>query len=381
SGATINQTMNAGTNITGVSAQLFPLADNGGPTQTHALQCTSPAIDKGYSFGLTTDQRGLSRPFDLADSVYPNAASPGDGSDIGAYETQTGGGCIPTAVPPNPQPSTNEDVAINSITMTGTYSQSTNLTFTVTQNPSHGALSNFSAPNCVFTTFKTCTETVKYTPAADFNGLDSFKFKASASALDSEEADVNITVNSVNDAPSFFISANDTVNEDAGPQVVANFANTISPGPADESGQTVQFIVNNNTNPGLFSSPPALSPTGTLTYTPGTDANGSATITVVLKDNGGTANGGQDTSAPKNFTITVNSVNDVPSFTKGPDQSVNANVGAQTVANWATNISAGPANESGQTFTFNVTGNTNPGLFSAGPAISSSGTLSYTPTT
>jgi len=128
--------------------------------------------------------------------------------------------------------------------MTGTYSQSTNLTFTITQNPSHGALSNFSAPNCVFTTFMTCTETVKYTPAADFNGLDSFKFKASASALDSEEADVNITVNSVNDAPSFLISANDTVNEDAGPQVVANFANTIFPGPADESGQTVQFIVN-----------------------------------------------------------------------------------------------------------------------------------------
>ncbi|PYS57406.1 MAG: hypothetical protein DMF74_26130, partial [Acidobacteria bacterium] len=129
-----------------------------------------------------------------------------------------------------------------------------------------------------------------------------------------------------------------------------------------------------------FSSLPALSPTGTLTYTPGTDANGSATITVVLKDNGGVLNGGVDTSAPKNFTITVNSVNDAPTFTKGPDQSVNANVGAQTVANWATNISAGPANESGQTLTFNVTGNTNPGLFSAGPAISSSGTLTYTPT-
>src|SRR5438552_14815676 len=48
---------------------------------------------------------------------------------------------------------------------------------------------------------------------------------------------------------------------------------------------------------------------------------------------------------------------------------------AQTVANWATNISAGPANESGQTLTFQVTGNTNASLFTAGPAISSSGTL------
>ena len=102
SGATITETLNAGTNITGQDPQLFPLADNGGPTFTHALQCTSPAIDKGFNFTLTTDQRGGVRPFDLADAIYPNAASPGNGSDIGAYETQTGGGCLPLAVPPAP---------------------------------------------------------------------------------------------------------------------------------------------------------------------------------------------------------------------------------------------------------------------------------------
>src|SRR5207245_10799908 len=55
-----------------------------------------------------------------------------------------------------------------------------------------------------------------------------------------------------------------------------------------ESGQTAQFIVTNNTNSGLFSSAPGISASGTLTYTPAPDANGSATITVVLKDNGGT---------------------------------------------------------------------------------------------
>src|SRR5439155_24777180 len=100
-----------------------------------------------------------------------------------------------------------------------------------------------------------------------------------------------------------------------------------------------------------------------------------------LKDDGGIANGGQDTSAPQTFTITVNPVNDAPSFTKGPDQSVAVNAGAQTVTNWATNISPGPGNESGQTVTFQVTGNTNNALFSAQPAISSSGTLTYTPAT
>ena len=64
SGATINQNPGAGPNITGVSPQLGPLQNNGGPTQTHALALTSPALDKGKSFGLTTDQRGQARPFD-----------------------------------------------------------------------------------------------------------------------------------------------------------------------------------------------------------------------------------------------------------------------------------------------------------------------------
>jgi hypothetical protein len=151
------------------------------------------------------------------------------------------------------------------------------------------------------------------------------------------------------------------------------------PGPANEAGQTVSFNITGNTNAALFSAGPAISPTGTLTYTPAANANGSATITINLQDNGGTANGGVDTSVAQTFTITVNSVNDVPSFTKGADQTVNNNAGAQTVSNWATAISSGPANESGQTLTFQITGNTNASLFSAGPAISSAGTLSYTP--
>lgn len=44
---------------------------------------------------------------------------------------------------------------------------------------------------------------------------------------------------------------------------------------------------------------------GTLFYTPAPNAFGTARVTVVLKDDGGTANGGQDTSAPQTFVITV----------------------------------------------------------------------------
>ena len=66
-------------------AMLDALAYNGGQTNTHALMTGSPAIDKGNSFGLTTDQRGLGRP---ADNPSITNATGGDGSDIGAFEVQ-----------------------------------------------------------------------------------------------------------------------------------------------------------------------------------------------------------------------------------------------------------------------------------------------------
>jgi hypothetical protein len=63
------------------------LKPNGGTTLNHALLSGSPAIDKGNSFTLTTDQREFKRPVDFPGSIYPNATN-GDGSDIGAFEVQ-----------------------------------------------------------------------------------------------------------------------------------------------------------------------------------------------------------------------------------------------------------------------------------------------------
>ena len=74
---------------------LGPLADNGGPTQTHALGENSKAVDKGRSFGATADQRGLPRPTDLGE--FGNTRG-GDGSDIGAYEqVRCSGGVVNAA--------------------------------------------------------------------------------------------------------------------------------------------------------------------------------------------------------------------------------------------------------------------------------------------
>src|SRR5262249_53326136 len=57
----------------------------------------------------------------------------------------------------------------------------------------------------------------------------------------------------------------------------------------------------------LFSTQPSVSSNGTLTFTPAANVTGSATVTVQLHDNGGTASGGADTSSAQNFTITVQS--------------------------------------------------------------------------
>jgi hypothetical protein len=111
----------------------------------------------------------------------------------------------------------------------------------------------------------------------------------------------------------------------------------------------------------------------TLTIHPAANEFGTSIITV-------TVNGPNAQSMSDTFVLTVDSINDAPSFTKGPDQTANNNAGPQTVNNWATNMSAGPPNEAGQTFTF-FANNDNNGLFSVQPAISSNGTLTYEPAT
>lgn len=181
----------------------------------------------------------------------------------------------------------------------------------------------------------------------------------------------------MNVAPTFTAGSSQTVLEDSGAHTVSGWATGISPGPGSESSQTVTFTVSTD-NGGLFSAAPAVAADGTLTFAPAANANGVAHVTVVAADNGGSMHGGHDTSAAQDFAITVVAVNDAPSFTPGANQTAVSLLGAQTVDDWAKAISAGPADESSQTVAFKVTVS-NPSLFSAQPAISSSGKLTYAP--
>lgn len=111
----------------------------------------------------------------------------------------------------------------------------------------------------------------------------------------------------------------------------------------------------------------------TVDFSMAANANGSDTIAFSCED------GGVSSTSSNTVTVNVTAVNDVPSFTKGSNQTVLEDAGAQTATTWATSISAGPSDESDQTLTFTVS-NDNNSLFSSQPSVSTStGNLTYTP--
>src|SRR5260221_4475936 len=81
--------------------------------------------------------------------------------------------------------------------------------------------------------------------------------------------------------------ADQTVLEDSGPHTVTGWATAISPGPADESSQTVSFTATNDNN-ALFSAHPSIPATRRLTFPSSPCANDTATVTVTAHDNSGT---------------------------------------------------------------------------------------------
>jgi len=112
------------------------------------------------------------------------------------------------------------------------------------------------------------------------------------------------TVNWVNQPPSFNL-AESTVTADIYDQAISlpNVLTNILAGPTNESNQTVTFIVTNS-NPGLFLAQPAVTAGGTLNFTPGKQG-GTVTLGIKVHDNGGTNNGGVDTSAIQTLSLVI----------------------------------------------------------------------------
>ena len=121
-----------------------------------------------------------------------------------------------------------------------------------------------------------------------------------------------VRITPVNDPPTTQLISLPAFQEDAGPQTIASFAEFF-PGPENEADQSVStFLVSGLTNPSLFLHPPTINSSGDLAFTPAANAHGSAVFTVSVRDDGGTGNGGGDTSPELPATIVILPGNDPP---------------------------------------------------------------------
>ncbi len=132
---------------------------------------------------------------------------------------------------------------------------------------------------------------LRYAPAADYNGPDSFTYKANDGQADSNAATVSITVTAVNDAPVAHDSSHST-DEDT----TLNAAVSAT----DVDGDTLTYSEVGPHLAGL-----TLNADGTFTYVPPADFHGTKTFQFK-------ANDGHVDSNVATVTITVNSVNDAP---------------------------------------------------------------------
>ncbi len=184
--------------------------------------------------------------------------------------------------------STSEDNALN-VAAPGVLANDTgsNLSAVKVTNPTHGSVTLNA--NGSFT----------YTPDANYNGPDSFTYKANNGTADSNTATVNITVTAVNDAPK---AVNDSysVNED-GTLNVADGANDVLSNDTDADGDSL--TVTNNTSPAHGSV--TVNANGSFTYTPNGNYHGPDSFNYTVSDGkGGTSTG--------TVNITVTAVNDKP---------------------------------------------------------------------
>ncbi len=140
----------------------------------------------------------------------------------------------------------------------------------------------------------------------------------------------------------------------------------------------VEYVISNLDQPELFQTPPTIDVDGNLRFRAAADANGVATFDVTVRDDGGTLDGGIDTSSAIQGTIQIAAVNDPPTFTLTNPPAIVQAAGPQTVPNFLTNLSVGPSDEADQSIVrYEFDNFTNPEFFNASPSIDAEGTLTY----
>ena len=183
------------------------------------------------------------------------------------------------------------------------------MTFSIVSAPGHGTLGAISAAACPSTApaAHTCTATVVYTPTLNYNGPDSFTYRATDSfGAPSAVVAVSLTVNAVNDNPvvnpATFTVAENSV---AGTAVGTATASDV------DTGQTRTFSIQAGNTGGAF----AISgSSGAITVANAAaldfETNPTFSLTVRATDNGTPVLFGQAT-----VTVNLTDANEPPTVT------------------------------------------------------------------
>ena len=245
--------------------------------------------------------------------------SDGNGVTVTATATVTVTGVNDPPTAGTDTPTIAEDAAATTVNVLGndSFAPDTGETLVVSAvgQPSHGVTTLVGGE-------------VKYAPAADYNGPDSFTYTLSDGNGGTVTGTVNVTVSPVNDPP---VTGPDTltVAEDAAATVVNVLGND---GFAPDVGETL--VVASVTQP---ANGVATLAGGVVKYAPAADFNGTDTFTYLVSDgNGGTTTG--------TVTVTVTPVNDPP--TAAPDALRVPPTAPATLAVLANDSSAPDAGES-----------------------------------
>ena len=315
-----------------------------------------PSASASNFFGIvdTAFRAGASGTVDLAATVsqLPAAGSQGENLGIALYNATgvyltSSQVLLPTAViniqdrltAVNDVFTINEDAPVNSYNVVANdvdrFGTSRGI-ISVTQ-PTEGGTVSFDGVGTA--------QTIRFTPAANYNGPVTFTYTIRNNINDVATGTVTMNVTAVNDAPIVINTAFSVTEDPASPLLIAP-TDVFSPGPANESSQLITLAI--VTPPPANQGTAVINASGILEFTPA--ANFVGTVNMVVR---GTDNGTPAQSTNATLTVTVSAVNDAPVIVQ-TTYSVAEDAAAGVVILPTQIFTPGPSNESAQTITLSL---------------------------